>query len=77
MTLNNRQQAPPHLGFYSSSRKGWITANITLGQVINIKSFLVIPVLQDSYHETLGYWRIEQLETDYHYPSVMSIGVFA
>jgi hypothetical protein len=22
--VNYRQQTPPHLGFYSSSRKGWI-----------------------------------------------------
>ena len=48
MNVNYHQQTPPHLGFYSSSIKGWITQDITLGQVINIKPFLVIHVLQDS-----------------------------
>jgi hypothetical protein len=42
------QQAPPHLGFYLSSIKSWITLDITLGQDINTKSFLVILALQDS-----------------------------
>ena len=35
MNVNYRQQTPPHLGFYSSSIKGWITQDITLGQGIN------------------------------------------
>jgi hypothetical protein len=45
MYVNYRQQAPPHLGFYSSSIKGWINQDITLGQDINIKPFLVIHAL--------------------------------
>ena len=28
MNVNYRQQTPPHLGFYSSSIKGWITQDI-------------------------------------------------
>jgi hypothetical protein len=46
--INYHQQTPPHLGFYSSSIKGWITLDITLGQGIDIKLFLVIHALQDS-----------------------------
>ena len=76
MNVNYHQQAPPHLGFYSSSIKGWITQDITLGQVINIKLFLVMHALriQSVYHETLGDWRMEQLEINHHLPSVKSIG---
>ena len=48
MNVNYRQQTPPHLGFYSSSIKGWITQDITLEQDINIKPFLVMYALQDS-----------------------------
>ena len=48
MNVNYRQQTPPHLGFYSSSIKGWITQDITLGQGIDIKSFRVILALWDS-----------------------------
>jgi hypothetical protein len=48
MVAKYRQQTPPHLGFYSSLRKGWITVNITLGQDINIKPFLAILALRDS-----------------------------
>ena len=32
MVVNYRQQTPPHLAFYSSLIKGWITQDITLGQ---------------------------------------------
>jgi hypothetical protein len=48
MNVNYRQQTPPHLGFYSSSIKGWITQDITLGQDINLKLFLAMHILQDS-----------------------------
>ena len=48
MSVNYRQQAPPYLGFYSSSIKGWITQDITLGQDINKKPFLVMHALWDS-----------------------------
>ena len=40
--INYHQQAPPHLDFYLSTIKGWITLDITLGQDINIKPFLVM-----------------------------------
>jgi hypothetical protein len=45
MFANYLQQALPHLGFYSSSIKGWITQDITLEQEINIKPFLVTHAL--------------------------------
>jgi len=45
MNVNYRQQAPPHLRFYSSLIKGWITQDITLGQIITIKLFPVIHAL--------------------------------
>jgi hypothetical protein len=48
MYVNYHQQAPPHLGFYLSSIKGWIMQDITLGQDINIRPFLVIHAMQDS-----------------------------
>ena len=48
MNVNYHQQTPPHLSFYSSSIKGWITQNITLGQGINIRPFPVIHALWDS-----------------------------
>ena len=48
MNVNYHQQTPPHVDFYSSSIKGWITQDITLGQDINIKLFTVIHALQDS-----------------------------
>ena len=48
MNVNYHQQTPPHVDFYSSSIKGWITQDITLGQVIIIKPFPVIHALQDS-----------------------------
>ena len=48
ININYHQQTPPHLGFYSSPIKGWITQDITLGQVINIKPFPVMHALQDS-----------------------------
>ena len=46
--FNYDQQAPPHLGFYLSSIKGWITQDIILGQVVNIKPFPIIDALRDS-----------------------------
>ena len=45
MNVIYRQQTPPQLDFYSSSIKGLITQDITLGQDINIKPFLVMHVL--------------------------------
>ena len=48
INVNYHQQTPPHLSFYLSSIKGWITQDITLEQDINIKLFLVIHALQDS-----------------------------
>ena len=48
MVVNYCQQTHPHLEFYSSSIKGWITQDITLGQGIDIKSFRVILALWDS-----------------------------
>ena len=47
MNVNYCQQSPPHLGFYSSSVKEWITQDISLGQDINIKPFPIIHALQD------------------------------
>jgi hypothetical protein len=53
------KKLPPHLVFYSSLRKGWITTNITLGQVINVKLFLVIPILWDSMCLPWNFGRLE------------------
>ena len=60
MNVNYRQQTAPHLGFYSFSIKGWITQNITLGQVINIKPLLVMHALRDSKVSTLKHWAVQE-----------------
>jgi hypothetical protein len=75
MYVNYRQLTPPHLDFYLSSIKGWVTQDITLRQDINIKPSLVMPYrIQSVYHETLGSSTAEQLEPNHHLPSVKSIG---
>ena len=60
MNVNYHQQTPPHLGIYSSLIKGWITQNITLGQVINIKPLLVMHALRDSKVSTLKHWAFQE-----------------
>ena len=60
MNVNYRQQTPSHLGFYSSSIKGWITQDITLGQDINIKPFPFIHALQDFKVSTMNLQVVEE-----------------
>ena len=60
MNINYHQQTPPHLGFYSSSIKGWITQDITLVQGINIKPFPSHACTAGFKVSTMKLWAVEE-----------------
>jgi hypothetical protein len=60
MIANYRQQTPPHLGFYSSSRKGWITLGIIPWQDINSRLFLSHTCTVGFKVSTKPFWAVEE-----------------
>ena len=60
ININYYQQTPPHLGFYSSSIKGWITQDITLGQDNQHKTIPSYACTSWLKVSTMKLWAIEE-----------------